>query len=125
MSLIKRNLALEKTLEKFHCGERFKQLCIQHKRESPSEWVKILNLKSRNQVYYRWTNEEISSKELIIICDQFKITIDQFFLNEVPVITSNELNDSLSAYKIEKIYIEDQIANLVERMNNVENALKI
>lgn len=123
--LIKRNIELEKTLEKFHCGERFKQLCVLNKRESPSEWVKILGLKSRNQVYYRWSSEELSSKELLIICDQFKITIANFFNQEGAEQNHSHVGDYDKNEYGKKEYIEDKIENALQRIKALENALKI
>lgn len=116
--LVKRNLQLENSLQNFHCGERFKELCVKYKREAPSEWVKILGLKSRNQVYYRWTSQELDSKELLIICDQFQITVDEFFNNSNATIFSSEKVS-------EKVYIEDQIAELQSQVAELQKHYQI
>lgn len=114
--MVKRNLALSEALENFHCGERFKQLCIIHKRESPTEWAKILGLSSRNQVYYRWENKSIETKELLIICDQLKISVKEFFKSEPEI---SMVSEAEIPYK--KVYIEDQVDSLEKRIKKIES----
>lgn len=113
--MIKRNLVLNEALENFHCGERFKELCIIHKRESPTEWAKILGLSSRNQVYYRWENKSIEIKELLIICDQLNISIQDFFQSSPEISVASEPQQE---YK--KVYIEDQVDSLERRLSKIE-----
>jgi DNA-binding Xre family transcriptional regulator len=112
---------LKIVLEKFHCGERFKELCIAKKKDSPTEWAKILNLAHRNMVHYRWKSQHITANELYIICDELRITIDEFFK-----IKKEDLNTTVesSVKNTSKQFIEEQIQDLLTRVISLENALK-
>jgi hypothetical protein len=108
-------------LKNFDAGARFKQLAIQKKKDSPSHWVKVLGLNHRNQVYHRWTSTDLQSKEIIMICDDLGITLSDFYgiqnLTEV-------ISEPIEKYG-KRVYIEDQIDDLIKRIQLLENALKI
>lgn len=115
------NKVLFDELEKFHCGERFKELCIAKKKESPTEWAKILKLAHRNMVHYRWKSANIAANELYIICNELGVTIDEFFKLEKE--TKSIAGESVVTYK-KKPYIEDQIDDLQKRLIALEKLHK-
>lgn len=104
------------TLENFHCGERFKELCIRKKMESATEWAKILKLPHRNQVHYRWKSKNIAANELYIICDELNVTVDEFFGVDKPA--NGLVKDSSIPYK-KGPYIEDRIGALEAQMKEL------
>lgn len=112
---------LRKELENFHCGECFRQLCVLKKKESPTEWAKILNLAHRNMVHYRWKSQNIAANELYIICRELGVTIDEFF--EIPASSTVVAQESQVKYGA-KIYIEDQISDLIKRVAALENSAR-
>jgi len=119
MSLNIMEKELKEALENFHCGERFKELCIRKKKESPTEWAKILKLAHRNMVHYRWKSPHISANELYIICMELGVTIDEFFkIDSENVIQAAE---SVTSYG-KKPFIEEQIQDLIKRVTTLEQA---
>lgn len=108
-------------LKNFEVGARFKQLAIKHKKDAPGYWVKVLGLNHRNQVYHRWSSNDLESKEIIMICEDLKISISEFYdLKE----SSNIVNDfTMSVPK--KPYIEDQIAELQSQVAELQKHYQI
>jgi len=110
---------LKVALENFHCGERFRELCIRRKKESPTEWAKILNLAHRNMVHYRWKSQHITANELYIICNELDVTIDEFF--KIEKTESTQASESSVKYG-KKPFIEEQIQDLLNRVSTLEKA---
>jgi hypothetical protein len=115
------DLDLKKELENFHCGMRFKELCLQKKKDSATKWAKILSLPHPNQVRYRWKSQNIPATELYLICNELGITLYDFFNLKF---AHDIVEEPVKPYST-KIYIEDKIDDLVDRIQVLENALKI
>ena len=104
------DLSVKKRLQQFHCGERFRELALQHKKDSPTKWAAILGL-HRNQIYLRWKTKDISSIEILMICDELKITVSQFF----------NIDESASSLIREtKPYIENRLDELESKVRELE-----
>lgn len=106
-------------MENFHCGERFKELCTINRKESASYWTGVLGLTDRTLVYHRWKSEKIDAREIILICAELNMSVQEFFGLQT---NSDIVQDESNTYK--KVYIEDQIDNLRLRMLSVESKLK-
>lgn len=102
-------------IKNFHCGSRWKELAVRKGQDNASIWVKLLGLKDRNQVHYRWRQQDIDAKELIIICDHLGISIQDFFTAD------NRLIDDIGSSK--KPYIEEQISTLEKKCQQIESML--
>lgn len=106
-------------VKEFNCGQRFKELAVRHRKDSPTYWYKALGLKERTQIYHRWKSEHIDAQELLIICADLGITVGEFFHlpNNSSLVTEPGL-----IYK--KGYIEDDIADLKRRMEMIEKQMQ-
>jgi hypothetical protein len=105
-------------VKKLNCGQRFHELALKHRKSSPTYWMKLLGLKSRNQVYLRWKTATIRADELLIICDDLGVTLSEFY-----GLPSNKLAEPAQKYE-KRRYIEDDLAEVMKRLNTVEKRLQ-
>lgn len=109
------NYQLKTKMKSFHCGQRFKELCRIHRLESPTFWMKALGVADRSSVYYRWENDKLDCRELVLICSVLNISLYTFMdINNDP----NAVNEPPVAYK--RQYIEELMEELQARISSLE-----
>jgi DNA-binding Xre family transcriptional regulator len=89
------------------------------KKSSPTELSRFMGFNSKNLVYHRMKQQDLSFREILQLCKWFEITIDQFLGLEF------NQNNTYKAPETKEMYMEDRLKAIHHDLELVKKKLMI